>query len=450
MQIVLRPTPKQEQTVGPGSAPFSTGAAGQQADTVDLAQLLLDEQAGQPGARRHVLALRHEQALVDAAVDQVHGAVHAAGAVFDSIQSASIVLHAASSSRAQSAEVLENGIAAGQFVADEFAALDAGPVAALSQRQLAAAEDEAVPVATPKGSMRTGVCLNSGSPETGSTAGLTSAPTRASDAVWPLQWIGMNTLPRAMPPPCCTRATTAPQRLMRASSPSFTPHSSASCGCMSMKGSARDRPAWPSGRCASWCATGRARGRCSAPAGYSLTGLAGQARRGGTKRALPSAWAKTPIAEQALHLQLAGSGAAHRPLGRFQRIVFGARSGRPGRRCRTARRWPTAPFASRSGAHARRRSGAAPQKSKPLKPMRARTSQTMSQSGARCPGAGRKARWREMQRSELVTVPSFSPQPSAGSSTWASRIAVGAGTMSEATTSSHFPARAAPGRRPAG
>jgi hypothetical protein len=53
------------------------------------------------------------------------------------------------------------------------------------------------------------------------------------------------------------------------------------------------------------------------------------------------------------------------------------------------------------------------------KPMRRATSQRMSQSPRASPGAGRKARWREMRRSELVTVPSFSPQPSAGSSTWA-------------------------------
>ena len=44
------------------------------------------------------------------------------------------------------------------------------------------------------------------------------------------------------------------------------------------------------------------------------------------------------------------------------------------------------------------------------------------QSGRASPGAGRKARWREMRRSELVTVPSFSPQAAAGSRTWAWRI----------------------------
>ena len=36
------------------------------------------------------------------------------------------------------------------------------------------------------------------------------------------------------------------------------------------------------------------------------------------------------------------------------------------------------------------------------------------QSGLASPGWGRKPRWREMRRSELVTVPSFSPQPVAG------------------------------------
>lgn len=39
------------------------------------------------------------------------------------------------------------------------------------------------------------------------------------------------------------------------------------------------------------------------------------------------------------------------------------------------------------------------------------------QSGRLAPGAERKARWREIRRSELVTVPSFSPHPVAGSST---------------------------------
>ena len=51
------------------------------------------------------------------------------------------------------------------------------------------------------------------------------------------------------------------------------------------------------------------------------------------------------------------------------------------------------------------------------KPMRRATSAMIHQSGRASPGSGRNARWREMRRSELVTVPSFSPQAAAGSST---------------------------------
>ena len=53
------------------------------------------------------------------------------------------------------------------------------------------------------------------------------------------------------------------------------------------------------------------------------------------------------------------------------------------------------------------------------KPRRLATSLTIHQSGLASPGGGRNARWREMRRSELVTVPDFSPQASAGSSTCA-------------------------------
>ena len=51
--------------------------------------------------------------------------------------------------------------------------------------------------------------------------------------------------------------------------------------------------------------------------------------------------------------------------------------------------------------------------------MRLATSATIHQSGFASPGGGRKARWREMRRSELVTLPSFSPQAAAGRRTWA-------------------------------
>ena len=54
--------------------------------------------------------------------------------------------------------------------------------------------------------------------------------------------------------------------------------------------------------------------------------------------------------------------------------------------------------------------------------MRRATSLSIHQSGLASPGAGRNARWREMQRSELVTVPSFSPQAAAGRTTSAKHV----------------------------
>ncbi|WP_246679793.1 hypothetical protein [Mesorhizobium sp. B2-3-5] len=42
--------------------------------------------------------------------------------------------------------------------------------------------------------------------------------------------------------------------------------------------------------------------------------------------------------------------------------------------------------------------------------IRRATSAMIHQSGLALPGAARNGRWRDMRRSELVTVPSFSPQ----------------------------------------
>ncbi len=58
---------------------------------------------------------------------------------------------------------------------------------------------------------------------------------------------------------------------------------------------------------------------------------------------------------------------------------------------------------------------------KPRAPRRWATCATIHQSGRASPGAGRKARWRLMTRSLFVTVPSFSPQASAGRRTCAKR-----------------------------
>ena len=63
-------------------------------------------------------------------------------------------------------------------------------------------------------------------------------------------------------------------------------------------------------------------------------------------------------------------------------------------------------------------------------PRRAATWAMIHQSALASPGAGRKARWRLITRSLLVTVPSFSPQPKAG------RRMRAACTVSESATQS--------------
>src|SRR3954470_17032092 len=71
--------------------------------------------------------------------------------------------------------------------------------------------------------------------------------------------------------------------------------------------------------------------------------------------------------------------------------------------------------------------------------MRFATSARIHQSGFASPGSGRKARWREMRRSEFVTVPSFSPQAAAGNSTCAPRAIVSVAiTFSETTRRSSW------------
>ena len=66
--------------------------------------------------------------------------------------------------------------------------------------------------------------------------------------------------------------------------------------------------------------------------------------------------------------------------------------------------------------------------------MRLATSLMIHQSGRASPGSARNARWREMRRSELVTVPSFSPHAAAGSFTCACRTVSVSAIASETTT----------------
>ena len=67
-------------------------------------------------------------------------------------------------------------------------------------------------------------------------------------------------------------------------------------------------------------------------------------------------------------------------------------------------------------------------------PSRAATWLMIHQSGRASPDGGRKARWRLMTRSLLVTVPSFSPQPRAGRRMRALRMVSLSATQSLATS----------------
>src|SRR6516162_3426015 len=85
--------------------------------------------------------------------------------------------------------------------------------------------------------------------------------------------------------------------------------------------------------------------------------------------------------------------------------------------------------------------------------MRRATSVSIHQSVLASPGGCRNARWREMQRSELVTVPCFSPQPAAGRTTSAnSVVSVGQQslTATNGQTASAVRTRAARGMLAAG
>ena len=70
--------------------------------------------------------------------------------------------------------------------------------------------------------------------------------------------------------------------------------------------------------------------------------------------------------------------------------------------------------------------------------MRCATAANIHQSGLTAPGGSRNWRWRETQRSELVTEPSFSPQAAAGNRTCASTVVSVSAMQSDTTTRSHL------------
>ena len=113
-------------------------------------------------------------------------------------------------------------------------------------------------------STATGVCFSSGWPETGSTAGLASRPTAQSAVkasvqcigrkAWPGAWSGVIRRPGQRAAPARSSS--------RARAPSARPWRRASSGWISTHGSGAWRPGAAPRRCGSWCATGRAPGRC--------------------------------------------------------------------------------------------------------------------------------------------------------------------------------------------
>ena len=89
---------------------------------------------------------------------------------------------------------------------------------------------------------------------------------------------------------------------------------------------------------------------------------------------------------------------------------------------------------NRTARHARERSAAAEVQAKASsQPMRRGDFGEMPPIGARLPGGGTERALAGNRRSELVTVPSFSPQPAAGSNTSANCV-VSVGQQSETTT----------------
>ena len=87
-----------------------------------------------------------------------------------------------------------------------------------------------------------------------------------------------------------------------------------------------------------------------------------------------------------------------------------------------------------SAACSRKIAAALGQSNASLQPSRLPTSASAHQSGRASPTGVTKPRWREMRRSELVTVPSFSPQACAGSNTSASSAVSVEAITSETTT----------------
>ena len=166
---------------------------------------------------------------------------------------------------------------------------------------------------------------------------------------------------------------------------------------------------------------------------------------GATKRALRSGVKKPPCPNSRAWRGAVSPGTAIAPAPSRRRRGHRARRAHRcrNRACRCSRRQR----APRARGRRRPRSEYAKAASNPS---RCATCVTIHQSGRASPGSGRNARWREMRRSELVTVPSFSPHAAAGSRTCAPLVMVSlVSTLSDTTNSSSLlsAARTAPASR---
>ena len=259
---------------------------------------------------------------------------------------------------------------------------------------------------------RTGVCLNSGCPLTGSAAGLTALLTRPARQNSAVQCIGANTVPRRRPRSWRRRKVPRPQRLSTtARSPSCSAGRSSGWTDSSGSGLWRNRRGVFPVR-VMVCHWSRSRPVISTSGQSGLVGLAGGRGGVGTMRARPVGVGKPPRPNRReVAMRLAGRGQRAGGMAAYSASLSSARA------LMSNRRAPPLPVPDRRACSRNTSAELRQAKASPW-PSRAATCATIHQSCRASPGGSRNGRCRLMTRSLLVTVPSFSPQASAGSRTW--------------------------------
>ena len=147
--------------------------------------------------------------------------------------------------------------------ADAAVERDARPPGALPAARTARASARSRARRTSTGAIEAGVAFASGWPENGSVCGATSSQIRAAEAVSPFQWIGTNSEPRCWPSLERDLEDAFAMRGRDAREVVFRPKRRRIVR-MDLDERLRRVLAEPRAQaaCASWCATGRARGRC--------------------------------------------------------------------------------------------------------------------------------------------------------------------------------------------